>query len=190
MNKVRPNNLLSKLTRADEGELFDNLKEYSAGRSEILQRAGEVIDYVYFPTCGMVSLLAVMRDGQSVEAAAVGYDNAVGYNNALSGRNSNCQVIVQLPLQSLRITRSAFALAYENSVGVQRMIHYGNELFIQQLQQNTAGHALHAAEGRLARCLLQAHDKSAPAIPALTKEFVAEMLGVLRPTVSILANTL
>src|SRR5215213_8374675 len=123
MNQVRPNALLAMLNKSDEAQLFSQLVSYPAERHTILQRAGEPTDHVYFPTSGMISFLTVMRDGEAVETASVGYDNAAGYNTALSGRNANCQLIVQLSMKSYRIGKAEFSQAYEHSVGVRHMIH-------------------------------------------------------------------
>src|SRR5215216_1764302 len=118
MNQVRPNTLLSMLSKVEDSLLFDNLQEYSADRHTVLQRAGEITEYVYFPLSGMISFLTVMNDGEAVETSAVGYDNGAGFNTALSGRNSNCQLVVQLALRSLRIATPLFCAAYEQSAAV------------------------------------------------------------------------
>src|SRR5215203_2336320 len=113
MNQVRPNSLLAMLNKSDEAQLFSSFVDYDAERHTILQRAGEPTDHVYFPVAGMISYLTVMEDGQAVETSSVGYDNAAGYNTALSGRNSNCQLIVQLAMTSYRISTLHFRQAYE-----------------------------------------------------------------------------
>jgi CRP-like cAMP-binding protein len=190
MNQVRPNTLLATLNSADNALLLSNLVEYSAERHTILQRAGEPTEHVYFPVAGMISFLTVMQNGEAIETASVGFDSAAGYNTALSGRNSNCQLIVQLSMKSRRIGKAQFRLAYEHSAGVRHMIHVANELLIEQTQQTAACHALHMAEQRLARWLLQTHDFAGQDVLDLTQDFVSEMLGVRRTTVSLVANTL
>jgi CRP-like cAMP-binding protein len=178
------------LQRADEPALFNHLVEFAGTRHTVLQRAGEPTGHVYFPISGMISFLTVMRNGEAVETAAVGYDNAAGYNTALSGRNSNCQLVVQIAGRSLRIEKEAFRRSYNGSGAVRHMIHVGNELLIEQVQQTAACHALHGAEQRLARWLLQSHDYAGGDTLDLTQDFVAEMIGVRRTTVSLMANTL
>jgi CRP-like cAMP-binding protein len=190
MNQVRPNSLLAILDKSDEAQLFSQLVLYPAERHTILQRAGEPTDHVYFPTAGMISFLTVMNDGEAVETASVGYDNAAGCNTALSGRNSNCQLIVQLSMKSYRIARADFRQAYEHSAGVRHMVHIGNEMLVEQIQQGAACHALHQAEQRLARWLLQCHDYAGQDVLDLTQDFVSEMIGVRRTTVSLIATTL
>ena len=190
MNKVRPNRLLSLLHRTHDALLLNNLSDYSAERHAVLQRAGEPTKFVYFPTAGMISFLTVMQDGEAVETAAVGYDNAAGCNTALSGRNANCQLVVQLALRSLRIPSEHFKNAYEQCPGVRQMVHIGNEMLIEQIQQSAACQALHQAEQRLARWLLQSHDFAGHDELDLTQDFVSEMIGVRRTTVSLIATNL
>jgi len=138
----------------------------------------------------MISFLTVMNDGEAVETCSVGFDNCCGQNTALSGRNSNCQLIVQLALKALRIKSQHFKVAYEKSAAVRQMVHVANELIIEQTQQTAACHALHAAEQRLARWLLQSHDYAGQDLLDLTQDFVSEMIGVRRTTVSLIASTL
>jgi CRP-like cAMP-binding protein len=190
MNLLRPNNLLASLIRDDERALFENLVEFNAQKLTRLYRAGEPVEYIYFPLAGMISLLTVMTNGTAVETAAIGYDSAAGFNGALSGRNSNCEAIVQIPMKSLRIARRPFLIAYNCSPGVRRMIHGANEMLIEQTQQVAACHALHSAESRLARWLLQTHDYAGANILDLTQDFVSEMIGVRRTTVTDLARAL
>ncbi len=190
MKLPRPNNLLATLTKADERLLFGNLVEFNADKHTCLQRAGEPVEHVYFPVAGMISLLTVMSDGFAVETAAVGYDGAAGFNGALSGRDANCEAIVQISMKSLRIARRSFLNAYEDSPGVRRMIHLANEMLVEQIQQIAACHALHNAEGRLARWLLQSHDYAGNDILDLTQDFLSEMIGVRRTAVTELAQIL
>jgi CRP-like cAMP-binding protein len=190
MNLLRPNSLLGTLIRADERSLFGNLVEFNADKHTRLHRAGEQVEHVYFPLAGMISLLTVMSDGVAVETGAVGYDSAAGFNGALSGRNANCEAIVQISMKSLRIARRPFLHAYESSPGVRHMIHIANEMLVEQIQQVAACHALHNAEGRLARWLLQSHDYAGNDLLDLTQDFVSEMIGVRRTTVTELAQTL
>jgi hypothetical protein len=99
LNQARPNSLLARLNESEEPMLFKYLHPFDAERNTILQQAGLPTQYVYFPLVGMISFLTVMQNGEAVETSAVGYDNAAGCNTALSGRNSNCQLIVQIAMR-------------------------------------------------------------------------------------------
>jgi CRP-like cAMP-binding protein len=188
MHRVRPNTLLSTLSRVDEPELFGALSEIYMERHTLLQATTAPIEHVYFPVAGMISLQSVMDGGQSVESAAIGYDSATGFNGALSGRNANCQAVVQLDLTALRIAKVPFLNAYNSSYRVRQMIHAANELLVEQVQQTAACHALHRTESRLARWLLQTHDYAGIDVFGLTQEFIAEMMGVQRTTVTEVAQ--
>jgi len=178
------------LKESEEPMLFEHLHHFNGERNTVLQRAGLPTEHVYFPLSGMISFLTVMRDGEAIETSAVGYDNGAGFNTALSGRNSNCQLIVQIAMRSLRIEKHLFCRAYNESGALRHMVHVSNELLIEQVQQTAACHALHNAEQRLARWLLQSHDYAGEEVLDLTQDFVSEMLGVRRTTVSLIATTL
>jgi CRP-like cAMP-binding protein len=190
MNVIRPNRLLSALIAEDEQSFFTSLSPFAAEKHTILHAAGLAATHVYFPSSGMISLLTVMNDGHSIETAAVGYDSAVGFNSALSGRNSNCESIVQVTMTSMRINRAQFCQAYDRSPGVRKMIHTANEMLVEQTQQTAACHALHEANSRFARWLLQTHDYAGQDELDITQDFVSEMMGVRRTTVSIIAASL
>src|SRR5215208_3044162 len=123
VNQIRPNNLLAMLKQSEEPMLFKHLHQFDGERHTILQRAGLPTEHVYFPLSGMISFLTVMCDGEAIETSAVGYDNGAGFNTALSGRNSNCQLIVQMAMRSLRIDKHAFCRAYGDSGAVRHMVH-------------------------------------------------------------------
>ena len=123
-------------------------------------------------------------------AGAIGYDGAAGFNGALSGRNANCEAIVQLDMKSLRMKKKLFCIAYDGSAGVRKRVHFANESLVEQIQQGAGCHALHGAERRLARWLLQSHDYAGSDELDLTQDFVSEMMGVRRTTGSQLAHTL
>ena len=181
------NALLARLSRADEADFFSHLTEFNAPKRTVLYQAGEDVEYVYFPTAGMISLLTMMDDGQCLETSAVGREGAAGFNAALSGRNINCRAVVQLDLQSFRMSKVSFRQAFSGSPGVRRIVHHANELLIDQIQRTAACHVFHSTEARLARWLLQTQDHAGKAEIDLTQEYLAEMLGVLRSTVSVVA---
>jgi CRP-like cAMP-binding protein len=138
----------------------------------------------------MISLVTLMQEGTMVETAGVGFDNALGIGTALSGRIPACRAVVQLPLISLRISKANFNQAFAESAGVRAMAHQANELMFEQVQQSAACNALHDIEARLARWLLRCSDYTGGKQLRLTQEFMAQMLGVRRPTVTNIACSL
>jgi CRP-like cAMP-binding protein len=187
---IRDNKLLSLLDKHKESQILSHLTPYSAPQGTVLHQAGEISDHIYFPTSGMISLLTVMKSGESIETGAIGFDGCVGHNSALSGRNANCESIVQLEITSHRIAKTHFVAAYNTNPGVRAMVHQANELVIEMAQQTAACHALHTAEARFARWLLIGGDHADGNELHITQEFAAEMMGVRRTTVSAVATSL
>jgi CRP-like cAMP-binding protein len=158
-------------------------------QSLILQEAGRPVSQVYFPSSGMVSLLAVTPSGESIETGIVGREGVVG-GLAVGDLSSFAQAIVQIEGRALRIGAAQFrALCQEHPALRERVDRY-QAFILTQAQQNAACHALHSLEGRLCRWLLQSEDLIESNQIALTQEFLSYMLGVRRPTVSVAASEL
>src|SRR5262249_47750494 len=139
---------------------------------------------------GMVSLVAVMQSGATVETATVGRDGVIGGTAALGSHHAFGRAIVQLPGAAMRIGASQFRAAARDNDSIHRLVVRYNDLLISQIQQAVACNALHGLEARLCRWLLQTHDcMDGDTIP-LTQEFLAQMLGVRRTTVTIAARLL
>ncbi len=139
----------------------------------------------------MVSLLAVMRDGEAIETATVGSEGVVG---AMAGLGLHITLttapVAQTPLVASRIAAPAFRRAVEASTALRDLIVRYNEALLAQVQMTAACNALHSLESRLARWILQTRDRiDTDAIP-LTQELLSEMLGVRRTSVSEVASKL
>src|SRR4051812_16395600 len=89
------NRLLAALSASDYSLLRPNLKEVMLKQGDVLQDAGERIQYVYFPLSGMISLLSVMRDGKAVETAAVGREGTLAANCGFGATHALSRAVVQ-----------------------------------------------------------------------------------------------
>jgi CRP-like cAMP-binding protein len=170
--------------------LTPHLKEVVLEQGVILQEQGERIEQVYFPHDGIISLLAVMRQGDAIEIATIGYEGALGSFAGLGMRHSHTRAVVQVGGAALRIAASHFRNATDESDAVRRLITQYGEMLLIQVQQTAACNALHAVEARLSRWLLQALDRLESNNIKLTHEFLSQMLGVRRTTVTVVANVL
>jgi CRP-like cAMP-binding protein len=187
---AKSNRFLAALPRDAFALLSPHLRAVTLQRGVILQDAGEEIVHVYFPHSGMVSLVTVMQSGASIEAATVGRGGVIGFTAGLGARRSFARVIVQLPGAATRLPRAQFRAAARESTAIRDLVTRCNEILIMQLQQSVACNALHSLEARLSRWLLQSHDcVDGDAIP-LTQEFLGQMLGVRRTSVTITARLL
>ncbi|WP_299803205.1 Crp/Fnr family transcriptional regulator [Tardiphaga sp.] len=156
----------------------------------VLSETGDEVDHIYFPHNGMLSLLAVMRDGKAIETATVGREGTVGAMAGLRLYISMVRVVVQLPMTTSRISSANFRKAVATSEPLRNMcIHY-NEVLLTQARITAACNALHAVEARFARWLLQSADRAESNTVGLTQELMAEMLGVRRTSVTEVAGKL
>jgi CRP-like cAMP-binding protein len=158
-------------------------------RGVMLHDVGEEIEHVYFPHTGMVSLVAVMRSGATVETATIGRGGVIGVSTGLGARWTFGRAVVQLPGIAAWISGAQFHAAANQSQAIRDLIVRYNDLLLAQVQQSVACNALHALEARLCRWLLQTHDCTDGNVIPLTQEFLGQMLGVRRTTVTIAARS-
>jgi CRP-like cAMP-binding protein len=185
-----PNRLLASLSAADFELLRPHLNAVPLVHEATLFEPGDPLDHIYFPHSGIISLVVPLTGGQMVESAMVGRDTMFGGSLAIGGLPSSNRVIVQLAGDGVTIDVAPFREIAEKSPNFRiTLIRHEQALFV-QAQQSAACNAAHTIEARLSRWLLRARDLSGSDKLALTQEFLAQMLGVQRSSVSIVANTL
>jgi len=154
----------------------------------VLFEAGDLVPAVYFPVSAIISLVVTLSTGELVEAAMVGRDGVVGASSALDGKVTLSRAIVQIEGDALicepeKLRRAAF----QSESLISRLIRHEQTLFA-QAQQSTACMAAHDVQSRMCRWLLRARDGTDTL--NFTQEFLAEMLGVRRPSVTGVSLTL
>jgi CRP-like cAMP-binding protein len=155
----------------------------------VLREPGEKFDQVYFPHSGMLSLLAVMRNEEkAVETATVGREGVVGAMTGLGHPKSSVRVVVQLPTTVSAITASKFQEIAGKSDVIRDMCLHFNEVLLLHARVSAACNVLHPAEARFCRWLLQSADRAESNIVGLKQDFLAEMLGLGRTSVSDIAG--
>jgi len=185
------NRILSVLGTGELSIVQPHLKEIQFAQGTILQEQGEPIEQVYFPHSGMISLVAVMNDGeQSIETATVGREGTVGAMSGLGPRHAFNRAVVQIAGTMARIPTVKLQAAVNASPVLRDAIVKYNEVLLAQIQQGAACNAFHEAEERLCRWLLQTRDRIDADIIPLTQEFLSQMLGVRRTTVTLIARSL
>lgn len=185
------NYLLASLPENEYALLQPHLKDVPLKQGTVLAEQGEVIDQVHFPHSGMVSIVVVLSDDEkTVETATIGREGAVGAIAGLGERRAIARAIVQVEGHGARISARQLHAAVKQSPFLRDFIDRYQEMLLHQAQQSTACNALHEARPRLCRWLLQTHDHLDSDTVALTQEFLAQMLGVRRTTVTELARGL
>ena len=185
-----PNQLLASLSANVFAAIKPHLKAVELTHGAILAEAGSEIQRVYFPHSGVISLVVELDLGDMIETAMVGRDGVFNAASALDGKVSLNKAIVQLAGMASVIAVDRFrkiAGEFESFRAV--LIHHEQVLFAES-QQSAACNASHSVEARMCRWLLRMRDLAGSDDLLLTQEFLAQMLGVRRPSVSLVANTL
>jgi CRP-like cAMP-binding protein len=131
-----------------------------------------------------------MQQGEAIETATIGREGAIGLPVGLGPRRSSTRAVVQVAGTASRIAASQFRRVAAESVSIRDIIARYGEMLLIQVQQTAACNALHDVEARLSRWLLQARDRVDDNAIRFTHEFLSQMLGVRRPTVTVVAKSL
>ncbi|WP_428666829.1 Crp/Fnr family transcriptional regulator [Reyranella sp.] len=184
------NVFLAVLPPCDLALLRPALQFVELSRGDILSEPGRRVSDVMFIEAGMVSVLTTMQDGSIFESATLGHESIVGVLSAIVDRPSSARTIAQIKGSGWKIPASDLRAAVDKSRTLQHLVLLSTELAIAQMQQIAACNALHAAEARLCRWILQARDRMDGDVIMLTQDFLAQMLAVRRPTVTLIAQKL
>jgi CRP-like cAMP-binding protein len=184
------NAIFASLSASDASALLPHLKRIHLPSRQVLFDAGDIIDSVYFPTSAVVSLVVGLSTGEMVEGAMVGKDGVVGVAAALDSKIALTQGIVQLPGEAFVCEATAFKGVAMQSERLLSLLFRHEQAVYAQAQQSTACMAAHDVRSRLCRWLLRARDLSGSDSLNFTQEFLAEMLGVRRTSVTFDAHAL
>jgi len=179
------NRLLAALSKRDFEVLEPHLTPVFLQRGQVLFDPGDDVSVTYFPSLGcMVSLLIATTDGREVEAATIGREGAVGGIVSEGHKPAFGRAAVQVGGEALSIPTSHLEAAKTGSARFGDLFSRYADSLLAQMMQSVACNALHRVEERCCRWLLAAHDRTGDDIVPLTRESLAEMLGVQRTTVS------
>lgn len=187
----RPPNQLLQALPAEEFELLrGRLKPLQMVRQALLVEAGAALTQVVFPHGGAVSIAVNLSKGRSVEVAMIGRDGVIGGFEALGDGMSLADAIVLFPGEASAIELADFRIAAAQSPGLRGLMVRDGAMLLAQAQQTAACNAAHSVEARLSRWLLRARDLHDGRTLPLTQELLAQMMGVRRNAVSIVAHAL
>jgi CRP-like cAMP-binding protein len=168
-----------------------SLKTVALPLKKILQKQAEPISEICFPSGGACSLVKIMDDGQMAEIGTIGSEGVIGVDVFFGQSESPYECIVQVPDGDAEVMSVDAFKTEMNLRGAffDRVMRF-TEAFITQVMQTTACNGLHSAEQRCCRWLLMTHDRAKRDEFPLTHEFLAAMLAVRRPTVTLIAASL
>jgi CRP-like cAMP-binding protein len=183
------NRLLAALPAEEHERLAPHLEPVSLGLGQTLFMPGEQIHHVHFLTTAVVSLLTDLEDGTGMEVGLVGREGVVGISAVLGGSETKLAT-VQAPGMSHRLQVGKLQSEFSRGETLQRALLRYTHALMTQISQSVVCNSRHLVEGRLARWLLMFHDRVGRDEFELTHEFVANMLGVRRASVTEIAGKL
>jgi CRP-like cAMP-binding protein len=184
------NEILTDLPESEFQRILPHLESVDLTHGEIIYEIDQPIDYMYFPSGAMISLVTQMEDGKIVEVGIVGRDGVSGIAALMGQKTSADRALVQIPDGGVRARVEVIKEEFQRGGAFQhRLLRYAYWL-MRQVSQTAACNAAHTAEERLSRWLLMCRDRVESDELKLTQEFIAEMLGTRRATVNVAAITL
>jgi CRP-like cAMP-binding protein len=184
------NRLLDHLPEDDFNRLLPSWETLPLPTGHELFKQNGSISHVYFPTGGVCSVVNVTDDGKVVEAETVGNEGMIGIPVLLGLDFSPIRAISQVSGEALRMPTQSFQRAIVPGGSLDLLLRRYVAFSMRHAHQTVACNALHSLEERMCRWLLMTHDRVGKDEFVLTQEFLAEMLGVRRQSLSIVAGTL
>lgn len=186
---VSRNRLLLSLSPALLSRLQPDLTNLQMEASRVLMVAGDVMDFVYFPTTCMISMVVTLENGSSIEASTIGSDGFAAASALLGVERTDATHIIQLPGDALVMPIKSFREHLADAAFREPVSSYVAKT-LSIVAQSSACIAFHPVQERLARWLLMVQDCTERDKFALTQDFIAVMLGVYRPTVTLAMHAL
>lgn len=184
------NNLLKLLPANELEAVLGAAERVTVESKEIIFRREEPIPYVHFPHDCVISLVTNLEDGNSVEAMTIGADGFAGLAVFHDVASSRLTAIGQISGEAHRIPAKEFKRLARECDALNRMLHRYCQYVFETVSQSAACNRMHVIEQRCARWLLMSQDRVGRNHFDLTQEFLAEMLGVRRPGVTVAMGAL
>jgi CRP-like cAMP-binding protein len=184
------NHLLAALPLATFELLRPHLKHIELPHQKVLFEAGDTVDRVYFPHNGIISIVVAMIGGETIEVAMIGRTSFVGGPWALDDRIALNNGIVQIAGEASVMSADQLCKIANANISFRTTLIRHEQALFAQAQQTAGCNITHDVEARLARWLLRSRDITGTDDLAFTQEFLGQMLGVGRTSVSIIASKL
>lgn len=184
------NQLLVALAPDEQARLRPELESVVCALGDIIHEPHRMAEYVYFPTSCIVSLVYTMDNGMTAEMGVVGNEGAVGIAHFLGGHTMPHRAVVQIAGAAIRIRAKSLRAEFARGGPLQASLLRYTQALITQVCQTAVCNRLHAVEQRLCRWILLCHDRLPNDELLMTQEFIANMLGGRRQSVTVAAGLL
>jgi len=166
------------------------LEQIRCLRGQVLLDADSLLDHVFFPDTGVISVVAVYADGSIIEMATIGREGCSAVQAVLGAKISSVRLFVQIPGGATKMSRAAFTRAVGSMPAFRNLMYAYAQAFLEQVLVSVACNGAHSLKERLARWLLMMRDRGDEDALQITQNLLAEMLGVQRPTITNAAREL
>jgi CRP-like cAMP-binding protein len=189
-DKTGGNRLLAALPSPEYDRIRPSLHEVSFALGQVVYEFGAHLDYVYFPTTAIVSLLYTMENGATAEMGLTGNDGVVGIALFMGGGTMPNRAVIQSSGGALRMTARVLQDEFARGGKFQGLLLRYTQALITQISQTAVCNRLHSVEQQLCRWLLLSHDRLPTDELIMTQELIGDMLGVRREGVTLAAGRL
>jgi CRP-like cAMP-binding protein len=184
------NEILLSLSGQDRESLLPKLELVRLKTHLVLHEPGDTLKSAYFCNTGLVSVLSVFEDGKSVEVGLIGKEGFVGLPLVAGFRTAATRAIAQIDGSAFRMDGKALMAVLVECPKLERKLQRFSQIMAMQVTQIAACNRLHEVDERLARWLLMSADRIGSNSLPLTQEFLAQMLGTRRSSVTVAAGML
>src|ERR1700692_3849041 len=174
----RHNHLLAALADDQWQRWIPHLEHVAMPLGQVLYEPGSALSHVYFPTTAIVSLLYVMQNGESAEIAVVGNEGVVGVSLFMGGESTSSRALVQSAGGGFRLTAQLMREEFYRAGPVLHLLLRYTQALITQMVQTAACNRHHSLDQQLCRWLLLSLDRLQGTKMVMTRELIANMLGV------------
>ncbi len=183
------NTLLDAFSAAEPDFVRERAVPFSFAHGDLLVQAGQSIEHVYFPQSGLISVVVGLSGGEHIEAAMIGHDGALGASVACGATSSVNTAFGQVAGHGWRLAAADVVTLADENRALQNLLFRHEQFLLAQAQQTAACNARHHIPARLCSWLMRAHEFAQGEI-YVTQELLAQILGVQRASISLIASTL
>jgi CRP-like cAMP-binding protein len=184
------NRLLLALPERILKRLMPELEHIPCSSGQVLLDADSSLDHIFFPHSGVISVVAVYANGNTIEMATIGREGCSGVQALLGARMSSVRLLVQIPGSAAKMSRAAYTRALESMPSFRALMYDYVEAFLEQVMVSVACNGAHSLTERLARWLLMMRDRGDEDNLLITQDILAQMLGAQRPSITNAAGEL
>ena len=189
-NPALKNHLLAALPAVEFDRINHHLQLVSLKLGQVLHETGDKMNYVYFPTTAIMSLLYIMENGSTAEIGVVGNDGILGIELFMGGETTTNRAIIQSAGEAFKMDAKSLKAEFTLGGAFQKLLLRYTQALITQISQTAVCNRLHSVDQQLCRWLLLSHDRLDSDKLVMTHDLISNMLGVRREGVTLAAQKL